>query len=81
MKVRFVGEGPQVETFYQRSEKEEKRPKDLLEKVALLKGRSAGTEFRETVAAAADVAELEKHCPQGFKPFAEKLRAAFGPRA
>jgi hypothetical protein len=70
-----------VEGLHQRSEKAEKRPKDLLEKVANLRGKSATTDFRQDVATAADVAELERHCPQGFKPFADKLRAAFGLRA
>jgi hypothetical protein len=69
-----------VEDFYQNSDKPEKRPKDLLDRIAGVKNRTAGTSFREEVAQRADVSELERNCPQGFKPFAGKLRAAFGSR-
>ncbi len=70
----------EIEELYQNSEKGEKRPKDLLEKLARLKNQTADSRFREQVASNADVAALERNCPSGFKPFAEKLRAAFGPR-
>jgi hypothetical protein len=69
-----------VEDFYQNSDKAEKRPKDLLDRIAEIEHRTAGTSFREEVAQRADVSDLERNCPQGFKPFADKLRAVFGPR-
>jgi hypothetical protein len=70
-----------VEDLYQNSGKPENRPKDLLEQIASLKRRKDCAEFREEVAAQTQVAALEKTCSRGFKPFAERLRAAFGPRA
>jgi len=70
-----------VEDLYQNSDKAERRPKDLLDRIAEVKHQTAGTSFRHEVAQRADVAELERNCSQGFKPFADKLRAAFGPRS
>ena len=68
-----------VEDFYQRSGKPEKRPKELLERIAQLGNETDSTEFRERVAYVTAIDELTKSCPRGFKPLAEKLRSAFGP--
>jgi hypothetical protein len=64
----------QVETFSERSGKEEKRPKRLLAGIALLVHREDGAELRREIAESTDVAELERNCPEGFKPFAEAVR-------
>jgi hypothetical protein len=54
------------------------QPKRVLEAIAQLANRSDSTELREAIAERADIEELERECPKGFKPFAEMLRAAFG---
>jgi hypothetical protein len=69
-----------VEEFNQNSGKLDQRPKDLLERIAGLKHGKASAEWREDIANATDPAELCQSCHQGFKPFTEKLKAAFGPR-
>ena len=72
-----------VEELKETSEDQKKRPKKMLASIAKLKHRTANTEFREEVAGEIDancLGELGKNCARGFKPFAEKLRAAFGPR-
>jgi hypothetical protein len=69
-----------VEELYQRSGKLEKRPKELLAQIAQLANRTDSIAFREEVANETEIGELINACPQGFKPFAERLRAAFGPR-
>lgn len=71
----------EVEDFHPNSGKPEKQSKRLLSQLTQdCLHQVAGTEFRERVAEQTDILELEKHCPRGFRPFAEKLRAAFGPR-
>lgn len=67
-----------VEDYYQKSGRPEHRPKDILDRIAARKNRSASTEFRRDVAERTDVNALERVCKQGFKPFAGQLRAAFG---
>jgi hypothetical protein len=69
-----------AESFYQHSGKPEHRPKDLLGSLAQLGYRKPDAEFREEVALHTDVDALAAVCPRGFKPFAERLRAAFGPQ-
>ena len=71
--------GVDVESLSARSGKRERHPKQLLERIAQLKHRSDSTEFREAVAERTDPAALARTCPQGFGPFAERLRKAFGP--
>lgn len=68
-----------VEELYQRSGKPENKPKQLLDEICNIKHLKDCTEFRESVAAATDLERLKKNCPSGFKPFAEKLQAVFGP--
>lgn len=70
--------GVHVESLYERSGKEDHRPKQLLERIASLDYREDCTDFREAVAERTDVAVLEQACPQGFAPFAERVRRAFG---
>jgi len=65
-----------VETYFNSSDKPEHQAHKLLEQVAQLGHSSAGTEFRERVAAETDIDELKRNCPQGFKAFAEKLEQA-----
>ena len=75
-----------VEELKETSEDEKKQPKKLLAQIINVRPRTlakSNTEFREDVASQLDHAsltELEKNCPEGFRPFANKLRAAFGPR-
>lgn len=68
-----------VESLVQTSEKPEKRPKDLLAKLACLGNEQDGTDLRVRIAEQTDVKQLEINCKMGFKPFAERLRSAFGP--
>jgi hypothetical protein len=69
-----------VEEFHENSGKVEKRPKSLIARIAAIKWHDANTEFRQRVAEQTDIVELGRNCPKGFKPFADKLKAAFGPR-
>ncbi|MCL4207022.1 MAG: hypothetical protein KJ000_31450 [Pirellulaceae bacterium] len=69
-----------VESFYQHSGKSDHRPKDILGRIAAAKHWKDSSEFRSAVAEHTDVAALKQTCPRGFRPFAEKLSAAFGPR-
>ncbi len=69
----------EVEELYQNSGKVEKRPKNILKILAELHHQKDSLELRESVAEATEVDDLVKHCPMGFKPFADKLKAAFGP--
>jgi hypothetical protein len=68
-----------VEKLHERSGKPGLRPKELLRQLAELKHREADTQLREEIAACTDVDALQKTCPKGFRPFAERLKAAFGP--
>ncbi len=76
--VRQQYPGINVESLYEKSGKEEHRPKRLIERIGQLRHQSDSTAFRQAVAEETDVAELERACPVGFRPFAEQLRAAFG---
>ena len=67
-----------IESLSNDSSREENQPKVILERVANMGHRKADVEFREEVAEATDVAELERNCPKGFGPFARELREAFG---
>jgi hypothetical protein len=68
-----------VESFHQNSDKAEKRPKDLLDQIARAAKREDSTDLRVKIAEHTDIDSLERNCPKGFKPFAQKLRAALGP--
>jgi hypothetical protein len=70
--------GVDVESLSERSGKSEHRPKQLLERIAQLKHRQDCLEFRQAIAERTDVAALLRVCSQGFAPFAELLRKAFG---
>ncbi len=71
--------GP-VEDLYDRSGKDERRSKSLLNELAGRFGRRRDSlELREEVAERTDMAELVKTCPTGFAPFAAALRRVFGP--
>ena len=70
--------GVGVESLSERSGKLERRRKQLLERLAQLKHRTDSTEFREAVARRTDVATLARTCPQGFAPFADRIRMALG---
>ncbi|MEZ4448783.1 MAG: hypothetical protein R3B09_04820 [Nannocystaceae bacterium] len=63
-----------VEEFYATSGKAELRSKEILARVAGLCHQRDSLAFREAVAQATDVAELERACPRGFGPFAAALR-------
>jgi hypothetical protein len=76
--VRREYPSPHVESLYERSGKEEHRPKALLRWLADLAHRSDSRELREAIAHRTDVRSLEGTCPEGFKGFANQLRAAFG---
>ena len=76
-KVHAVYAVSRVESFFEKSGKAEHRPKVLLQRVAAAGNRSDGADFRAEVAECTDPAELERHCPEGFKPFADALRNAF----
>jgi len=69
-----------VESFYQRSGKPEHRPKDILKRILERNHETGNVAFRTDVAVRTDTETLARNCPKGFKPFSEKLRAAFGPR-
>lgn len=69
-----------VEEMHPRSGKLEKQSGKLLTKIAEAGNREDGTLFREEIAANTDIDELIRHCKNGFRPFAEKLRRAFGPQ-
>jgi hypothetical protein len=70
--------GVGVESLSERSGKLERRRKQLLERLAQLKHRTDSTEFREAIAQRTDATALARVCPQGFAPFAERLRNALG---
>lgn len=67
-----------VEALRKTSGIPEHRPKPLVEHLAALGGRSDGTGLRSAVAERTDVADLCAACPEGFAPFAEEVRRAFG---
>ncbi len=69
-----------VESFYQRSGKREHRPKDILSRVLDQEDETDSASLRTTVAERTDGESLERNCPIGFKPFSEKLKAAFSAR-
>ncbi|MCI0377260.1 MAG: DUF4276 family protein [Gemmataceae bacterium] len=79
-KVQSLYKASEAERFYERSGKEEKKPKKLLNTVTAIAHREDSLEFKEEVAQCTDLEELKRHCPTGFRPFAEKLTACFGPR-
>lgn len=70
--------GIDIESLSERSGKPDHRPKRLLEQLAQLNHRIDATAFRQAVAERTDVADLEKTCPRGFGPFAQRVRDAFG---
>jgi hypothetical protein len=67
-----------VEDMHPRSGKPEKQSDRLLASIAEIGYRVDSTAFREEIAELANIDELERHCKEGFKPFADKLRGAFG---
>lgn len=69
--------GVGIEELSEKSQKSERRPKALLEKLASRANRRDGSELREAVAERSDFAELAKNCPSGFAGFATALRAVF----
>jgi hypothetical protein len=69
-----------VEDYYQRSGNDDHRPKKILSRVLASAHQVDCAEVRESVAERTDIAALERNCPQGFRPFAQRLRAVFGPR-
>ncbi|HVA46423.1 MAG TPA: hypothetical protein VNH11_08620 [Pirellulales bacterium] len=71
--------GVHVEASSETSGKLDHRPKRLIERLAQLKHRHDSAEFRAAVAERTDVDALAQACPQGFAPFAERIRRAFGP--
>lgn len=70
--------GVHVEALLETSGKAEHRPKAIIEQVAHLKHRRDSAEFRAAVAERTDVNALAQKCPQGFAPFAQPIRFAFG---
>lgn len=76
-KVHAVYAASHAESFFEKSGKPDHRPKALLQRVAESGNRNDDADFRAEVAECTDPAELERHCPEGFKPFAAALRTAF----
>ncbi len=76
-KVHAVYAASHAESFFEKSGKPDHRPKTLLQRVAESGNRNDDADFRAEVAERTDPAELERHCPDGFKPFAAALRTAF----
>ncbi len=70
--------GIHVESLSEQSGKPDHRPKQLLERIAEYKHRRDSTEFRQAIAERTEAEELAQACPEGFGPFAERFRAAFG---
>lgn len=66
-----------VEQFHDQSGKPEYHSKKLLEDIARMDHKEDCTEWRVDVVALADVATVERHCPSGFKPFADDVRRHF----
>lgn len=80
MVVKTCPPGP-VEEFYEGAGDRSRRPKHVLQRLAHELGRVQDSlELREEIASQTDPDELCRSCPDGFKPFADALRAAFGPR-
>jgi len=69
-----------VESFHQRSGKPVHRPKDILSGILDLKHETDSTAIRTDIAGRTNIETLARNCPIGFKPFSDKLKAAFGPR-
>jgi hypothetical protein len=70
--------GVPVEALLETSGKTEHRPKRIIAQIAQLKHRHDSADFRSAVAERTDVNALAQACPQGFAPFAERIRRAFG---
>jgi hypothetical protein len=75
--VRHLYPHPRVEELFERSGKEEHRPKSLLSRILALGNSDDSTQLREDVAERTDIEELLKACPEGFRPFFEKLQSVF----
>ncbi len=75
--IRGLYPHPGVEDYYQRSGKAESRPKDLLDRIATLGHSADSTQLREDVAERTEIEALVKACPEGFRPFADKLQSVF----
>jgi hypothetical protein len=69
-----------VESFYEHSGKPELRPKEILRNICAEAHVQDSTELRTAIGECTDIEVLKRNCPLGFRPFAEKLEAAFGPR-
>ena len=67
-----------AESFYQNSDKESQKPKDLLQRLAELGGMVDCQTLREDIASQTNVEALMRACPRGFGPFAKELIAEFG---
>lgn len=67
----------QVEHLYQESDKPLKRPKDLLKRVLELGHLEDSTDIRVDIAKQSNIETLKRHCPTGFKPFAEEVCERF----
>ena len=67
----------QVESLYQSSDKPEKRSWDILKKIVELANDKDCTDLRVAVATKTDIEVLKRHCPKGFKPFAEDVCSRF----
>lgn len=70
--------GVAIEALKESSGKPEHRPKDLLAEVCKLGRRAPDADFRRAVAQRCEVEKLMKRCPEGFAPFAQSVRDAFG---
>ncbi len=73
--VRRVVPNGSPEKLKQTSGKVEKRPKELVARVAELAHEEDSVTLRERVVAVSDLAVLETECPLGFEPFARALRS------
>ncbi len=64
-----------VEDLYESSGKLDKRPKQLLQRLAAEMHRNDGVDLRTAVAQRTDPDELAGACPRGFAPFLARLRS------
>jgi hypothetical protein len=78
-RVRAALPAKHVEALSESSGNEDHRPKALIDRIASLARQRDGTAFRCAVAERTEVEALRAACPEGFGPFADELRAAFGP--
>ncbi len=76
-RVRALLPPKHIEALVESSGHAEHRPKEALTRIAALGHRESDREFRVDVAQRTDPSKLAEACPEGFAPFADRLRQAF----